>query len=94
MKEAFDNTKFIMDRLIAESGSGLQGYADAILAWMDEKKNVDSNEKREILQKLFEKTHAAIIYGAAGTGKTYLIRVGITPGIYECLELFFAKPHF
>lgn len=73
VKEAFDNTKFIMDRLIAESGSGLQGYADAILAWMDEKKNVDSNEKREILQKLFEKTHAAIIYGAAGTGKTYLI---------------------
>ena len=73
VKEAFDNTKFIMDRLIAESGSGLQGYADAISAWMDEKKNVDSNEKREILQKLFEKTHAAIIYGAAGTGKTYLI---------------------
>lgn len=73
VKEALDNTKFIMDRLIAESGSGLQGYADAISAWMDEKKNVDSNEKREILQKLFEKTHAAIIYGAAGTGKTYLI---------------------
>ena len=73
VKEAFDNTKFIMDRLIAESGLGLQGYADAISAWMDEKKNVDSNEKREILQKLFEKTHAAIIYGAAGTGKTYLI---------------------
>ena len=43
VKEAFDNTKFIMDRLIAEPGSGLQGYADAISAWMDEKKNVDSS---------------------------------------------------
>ncbi len=73
MKEALDNTKYIMDRFIIESGSGLQGYADAISVWLDEKQNVDSNEKREILQELFEKTRVALIYGAAGTGKTYLI---------------------
>ena len=73
VKGALDNTKCIMDRLITESGSGLQGYADAISVWMDEKQNVDSNEKREILQDLFKKTRVAVIYGAAGTAKTYLI---------------------
>ena len=73
VKESFDNTKNIIDKLVAASELGLQGYADAITVWMDEKQNVDSDEKKEILQKLFIKTHAAIIYGAAGTGKTYLI---------------------
>ena len=73
VKEAFDNTRRIVDRLIKESGSGLQGYSEAISAWIDENQNVDSSEKKEILQKMFEKTHVAIIYGAAGTGKTYLI---------------------
>lgn len=73
VKESFKNTKSIISKLVTESESGLQGYTDAIRAWIDEKRNVDSEEKREILLKLFEKTHAAIIYGAAGTGKTYLI---------------------
>lgn len=73
VKESFDNTKCIIDKLVEETGAGVQGYADAITAWMEEKQNVDSDEKKEILQKLFDRTHAAIIYGAAGTGKTYLI---------------------
>lgn len=73
VKESFDNTKCIIDKLVEETATGLQGYADAITAWMEDKQNVDSDEKKEILQKLFDRTHAAIIYGAAGTGKTYLI---------------------
>ncbi len=73
VKESFDNTKCIIDKLVEETATGLQGYADAITTWMEDKHNVDSDEKKEILQKLFDRTHAAIIYGAAGTGKTYLI---------------------
>lgn len=73
VKESFDNTKCIIDKLVEETGAGVQGYADAITAWMKDKQNVDSDEKKEILQRLFDRTHAAIIYGAAGTGKTYLI---------------------
>lgn len=73
VKEALDNTHCIMDELFHKSQNGLQGYADAITVWMEERQNVDSDEKKEILQKLFEKTHVAVIYGAAGTGKTYLI---------------------
>lgn len=73
VKEAFDNTKYIVDALIKEAKLGIQGYTDAISIWMNENQNIDSREKREILQRLFEKTHVAMIYGAAGTGKTYLI---------------------
>lgn len=73
VKEAFDNTKYIVDALIKEAKLGIQGYTDAISIWMNENQNIDSIEKREILQRLFEKTHVAMIYGAAGTGKTYLI---------------------
>lgn len=73
VKEAFDNTEYIVDALIKEAKLGIQGYTDAISIWMNENQNIDSIEKREILQRLFEKTHVAMIYGAAGTGKTYLI---------------------
>lgn len=73
IKESFDNTKSIIEKLVAEAVSGLQGYRDAIIAWMNEKQDVDCAEKREILCQMFEKTHVSIIYGAAGTGKTYLI---------------------
>lgn len=73
IKESFDNTKSIIEKLVAEAASGLQGYRDAIIAWMNEKQDVDCAEKREILCQMFEKTHVSIIYGAAGTGKTYLI---------------------
>ena len=40
---------------------------------MTENENVDSEEKKEILKNMFSKSQIAIIYGAAGTGKTYLI---------------------
>lgn len=73
VKESFNNTKLIIDKLVSEAEKGLQGYDSAITAWMDEKQNVDSEEKKLILQKLFDKSHVALIYGAAGTGKTYLI---------------------
>lgn len=40
---------------------------------MDLFSDVDSEEKEAILRNMFDKTKASLIYGAAGTGKTYLI---------------------
>ncbi|MCH5165516.1 MAG: AAA family ATPase [Clostridiales bacterium] len=41
--------------------------------WL-ETANVDSDEKKVILNSLFAKSNLALIYGAAGTGKTTLIK--------------------
>lgn len=73
VKGAFDNTKYIIEELMRVSESGILGYTNAISAWMDENQAIDSEEKKAILQRLFERTHVAMIYGAAGTGKTYMI---------------------
>ena len=72
VKESYDDTKFIMEKLLEASEEGVQGYSDVIDAWIDDKK-VDSEEKRSILREMFTKSHVALIYGAAGTGKTYII---------------------
>lgn len=72
VKESYDDTRLIMEKLLEASEDGVQGYSDAIDSWIDESK-VDSEEKRTILREMFTKSHVALIYGAAGTGKTYII---------------------
>ena len=67
------NTEFIMRKLLEMSENGVLGYEEAVSAWMLKDKKVDSNEKRNILRKMFKYSHVSLIYGAAGTGKTYLI---------------------
>ena len=72
VKESYDETKFIIEKLLGLSEAGVQGYSDAVNSWI-ENSNVDSEEKKEILRGMFIKSHVALIYGAAGTGKTYII---------------------
>ena len=89
VKEAYDNTKLIMEKLLEASQDGVQGYSDAIDAWIDDAK-VDSEEKRSILREMLTKSHATLIYGAAGTGKTYIIN-HITQFFDERDKLFLAN---
>lgn len=68
-----NNTKFIICELLKMSEKGVVGYEESISAWMSKDERVDSDEKREILRNMFKETQVTLIYGAAGTGKTYLI---------------------
>lgn len=61
--------KTLLDRI----GTGLSGYENSMETWL-ESGNVDSDEKKVILRKLFTTSNLAIIFGAAGTGKTTLIK--------------------
>lgn len=72
IQEAFAQTKFIIEKLRELSQEGVQGYSDDMDSWLLDA-DVDSEEKKNILGKLFSDTHVSLIYGAAGTGKTYLI---------------------
>jgi hypothetical protein len=71
--EAYDNTKNIIEQLQEYSKHGMKGYDITISTWLNEQKNIDSEEKEFILRNLFNKTCVTLIYGSAGTGKTYLI---------------------
>lgn len=73
IKESYDHTKLIIEKLQEMSQEGVQGYSDAIEFWLMFEADVDSEEKKEILGKMFKDTHVSLVYGAAGTGKTYII---------------------
>lgn len=68
------DTVNIIRNLISRLGSGLSGYRNAMEAWLQETPAVDCEEKKTILLNMFDKFDLAMIYGAAGTGKTTLIK--------------------
>ena len=68
------DTVSIINDLISRVGSGLTGYRNAMDAWLQATPAVDCDEKKTILQDMFSKYDLALIYGAAGTGKTTLIK--------------------
>lgn len=91
--EAYDNTKNIIEKLQYCSQKGMQGYDRAISSWLEEQNDIDSEEKKDILLNMFNKSCMALIYGAAGTGKTYLINhISQFFGEYEKLFLANTNP--
>ncbi|MGE5612935.1 MAG: ATP-dependent DNA helicase [Bacillota bacterium] len=71
IKSALTDTESIIRRLQTDSQVGLQGYRNAICTWIEE--NIECPEKKKVLKELYSQTRVALLYGAAGTGKTYLI---------------------
>ena len=55
------------------STDGIPQYQEDVGLWLELIADVDSEEKKNILLNMFDKTKVSLIYGAAGTGKTYLI---------------------
>ncbi len=68
------DTVSIINDLISRVGNGLTGYRNAMATWLQETPAVDCDEKKAILLDMFDKYDLALIYGAAGTGKTTLIK--------------------
>lgn len=63
----------IIKLLVAKCQRGISGYEAAVASWIASENKVDCPEKQSILQQLFEQTTVAVIYGAAGTGKSTLV---------------------
>lgn len=69
------DTVKVINNLSELTGAGIKDYAKSVKSWMEKTTyNVDCEDKKDILQKVFESSKAAFIYGSAGTGKTTLIR--------------------
>ena len=69
-----DDSANIVKELKQLASSGIVGYSNSVQAWLNSGVyNIDSDEKRDALSSMFSKSHVAVIYGAAGTGKSTMI---------------------
>ena len=73
VRKAFDDTRFIIDRLRGAASVGVPGYSGDISRWLAFESDEDCKEKEEVLCNMFAKSRVFLIYGAAGTGKTYTL---------------------
>lgn len=71
------DTLEIINKINDLAHTGLDGYHEKYQFWKDFESNIRdiSEEKEKILSDLYTNSSVAIIYGAAGTGKTKMISV-------------------
>lgn len=69
-----DETAAIISDLQARALEGIAGYSQAVTRWLQqEPPHVDDPVKKDALERLFADSKVALIYGAAGTGKSTMV---------------------
>ncbi len=88
-----DNCNYIIKRLQDLSTSGLSQYTASVDSWLSKSAYyIDSEEKRNVLRTMFATSHVALIYGAAGTGKSTLVN-HIANFFNNYKKIFLANTH-
>lgn len=74
MKGYKENTIDIIKKLEELSNGGVENYTNFVKNWIENTElNIDCEDKKKFLIKMFESSKVAMIYGAAGTGKSTMI---------------------
>jgi len=74
MQGYINDTIKIVKRLQDLSQNGIESYSNSVTAWIKETEHkIDCNDKKKFLIQMFENSKVAMIYGAAGTGKSTMI---------------------
>lgn len=69
-----DDTFTIVEHLQKLANSGIDGYTGAVERWLAETdRGIDDEFKQDALKQLFNASKVALIYGAAGTGKSTIV---------------------
>ncbi|WKG08215.1 ATP-dependent RecD-like DNA helicase [Nocardia sp. PE-7] len=69
-----DGTAAIIEKLQKHAASGIAGYQGAVKQWLAQTTPApDDPIKVQSLEELFVDSHVALIYGAAGTGKSTMV---------------------
>lgn len=68
-----DDTVSIIKTIKDLAQSGVNNYSNTVRHWIENNDYNISEEKKKALESMFDKSHVAVIYGAAGTGKTTFI---------------------
>lgn len=74
VREHEDGTVEIVTKLQERAVFGIAGYEQAVERWLVETRHgIDDPSKVEALKQLFSQSRVAVIYGAAGTGKSTMV---------------------
>lgn len=69
-----DDIVAIIEQLQKLAFKGIAGYTHAVERWLDESAyRIDDEVKMKALKELFSQSRVALIYGAAGTGKSTMV---------------------
>lgn len=69
-----EDTVAIIETIKGLTAKGIDNYSNTVKHWVETQDHTDvSDEKKKALINMFDKSKVALIYGAAGTGKTTLI---------------------
>lgn len=69
-----NETVSIVEKLQEYSSSGISGYTQAVERWLNKTPHgIDDPLKKNALKQLFSQSSVALIYGAAGTGKSTMV---------------------
>lgn len=69
-----DETAAIVSTLQGIAVDGIAGYSQAVARWLQQTPpHVDDPVKKDALERLFTDSKVALIYGAAGTGKSTMV---------------------
>lgn len=69
-----NETVSIVEKLQEYASSRIDGYTQAVERWLDETpRSIDDPAKEDALKQLFSQSRVALIYGAAGTGKSTMV---------------------
>lgn len=93
IREYEDGTVAIVEKLQKFASSGIAGYTQAVERWLDEtSRGIDDQVKKDALKLLFGQSRVALIYGAAGTGKSTMVD-HIANYFNDKKKLFLAHTH-
>ena len=73
IREYVEDCTVIIKKLQKLASQGVSQYTASVNSWM-ESYSIDDTNKQEALRKMFADSQVALIYGAAGTGKSTLIK--------------------
>ncbi|AYY13015.1 helicase [Actinobacteria bacterium YIM 96077] len=69
-----DDTVAILKKLQEYADTGIDGYTAAVEGWLGSAlRGIDDEGKKDALKLLFSQSRVALIYGAAGTGKSTMV---------------------
>lgn len=75
IKSYVEDSTEIIKKLQELASSGVSQYTASVDSWISrESYTIDDAGKKEALRQMFANSHVALIYGAAGTGKSTLIK--------------------